>query len=411
LISGNIVVFAESKDTATALAESKDTATALAESKDAATALAESKGTATASTKNGNMVNAPFGVAPMRIFQNGRGHSLLSSSDNAPARMSRSATAMLREQDTSDAPKGMFPSALVEPVISFDATGGESDTPTKPVIFGRKYDEMPVPSMDGHVFDGWHTKREGGARIMENSRVKTRVDTIYYAHWIPQNQYRKVRGLPILMYHWFYDKSAGERSQNGNWLDVGACREQMADLHENKYRFPSWNEVEAFVDRKMALPQNSVVITDDDGDDSFFSLAIPVIKQYDIDVTAFLITSAKGRATVDAYADEHIRYRSHSHNMHRAGAGGKGAFLSIGYDNAMEDLRTSIEELGGHAEVFCYPFGHYNTTTEKILKDAGFRLALTVEYNRTYPGANKSALPRVRISEGESLASYISRVK
>jgi peptidoglycan/xylan/chitin deacetylase (PgdA/CDA1 family) len=140
-------------------------------------------------------------------------------------------------------------------------------------------------------------------------------------------------------------------------------------------------------------------------------LALPVIRQYDIDVTAFLITSAKGRETVEAYADDNVRYRSHSHDMHRGGAGGKGVFLSLSYEDAMSDLMKSVGELGGCTEVFCYPFGHHNERTEKILEDAGFRLALTVEYKRVYPGADKYALPRVRISEGESLQSCISRVR
>jgi peptidoglycan/xylan/chitin deacetylase (PgdA/CDA1 family) len=77
----------------------------------------------------------------------------------------------------------------------------------------------------------------------------------------------------------------------------------------------------------------------------------------------------------------------------------------------MADLKTSINELDGISEVFCYPFGHYNEKTAKILKEAGFHLALTTEFNRVYPGADKYALPRVRISEGESLKSYMNKVK
>lgn len=305
----------------------------------------------------------------------------------------------------------MFASPLVKPTIAFDAMGGTLDTSAKPVVFGRKYGELPIPSWDGSVFDGWYTKQEGGVRIMENGRVRTRVDTVYYAHWIPKKDYRKVRGLPILMYHWFYDKSAGEKSANGNWLSIDMFRQQMEYLHSEKFKFPSWHEVEAFADGAMTLPQKSVVITDDDGDDSFFALALPVIKQYDIDVTAFLITSAKGRATVKEYANDLVCYRSHSHDMHRGGSGGKGAFLSLDHDKAIEDLRTSVKELGGFAEVFCYPFGHRDERTDKILKEAGFNLAVTVENSRVYPGANKYALPRVRVSEGESLQGYISRLK
>ncbi|MDR1028522.1 MAG: polysaccharide deacetylase family protein [Clostridiales Family XIII bacterium] len=310
-----------------------------------------------------------------------------------------------------DARTGMVSRAPDEPSITFDAMGGVCDSTSKTVVFGRKYDEMPVPTMDGFVFGGWHTKRDRGARVLENSRVKTRSDTVYYARWIPKGDYRKVRGLPILMYHWFYDKNAGGTGANGNWLDIDMFRAHMAYLRDNQYKFPTWREVEAFVTGKMALPPKSVVITDDDGDDSFFALALPVIKQYNVDVTSFLITSAKGRSTVEGFADERVRYRSHSHNMHRGGQGGKGLFLSLGREEALKDLRTSVDELGGKAEVFCYPFGHHNEKTAKILDEAGFRLAVTTEFKRAYPGTDRYALPRVRVSAGESLESFISSVK
>ena len=72
------------------------------------------------------------------------------------------------------------------------------------------------------------------------------------------------RGLPILMYHFFYDKNVSKGSDS-NWLEISIFEEQMKYLSENNYYFPSWEEVADYVDGKISLPAKSVVITADAG--------------------------------------------------------------------------------------------------------------------------------------------------
>ena len=45
------------------------------------------------------------------------------------------------------------------------------------------------------------------------------------------------------------------------------------------------SEVEDFIDGKIQLPSKSVVLTVDDGDDSFFELAIPLLQKYNVNAT------------------------------------------------------------------------------------------------------------------------------
>ena len=45
------------------------------------------------------------------------------------------------------------------------------------------------------------------------------------------------------------------------------------------------------------------------------------------------------------------------------------------------------------------------------LKEAGFKLAVTVEDGRVKPGANKYQLPRVRVADGNSLQYFIKSVE
>lgn len=217
-------------------------------------------------------------------------------------------------------------------------------------------------------------------------------------------------GLPVLMYHFFYDASAGEKGTDNNFMEVSAFEEQMKYLADNNFYFPTWKEVEDYIDGKITLPDKSVVITIDDGAESFIKYAIPVIEKYNVKATSFVVTSWNGDWLPSSYRSSHLDFQSHSHDMHRAGANGKGRFVNLSYKEALEDV-TKSKNIIGNCTVFCYPFGHYNDTAIKTLKDAGYTLAFTTKGGRVYKGSNKYALPRVRMSKGISLSAFKSAVQ
>lgn len=213
-------------------------------------------------------------------------------------------------------------------------------------------------------------------------------------------------GLPVLMYHFFYDKNVSSGKDN-NYMEISDFENQIKYLTDNNFYFPTWQEVEDYIDGKISLPDKSVVITVDDGDDSFFELAVPIIQKYNAKATSFVITSWYGYRANNKQVN--ISYQSHSDCMHE-GANGKGVMLSWSYDKILEDVKQSSQTLGG-STVFCYPFGHYNDLDKRVLKDAGYRLAFTTEGGRVYKGSDKFALPRVRMSKGVSLSTFASMVQ
>lgn len=218
------------------------------------------------------------------------------------------------------------------------------------------------------------------------------------------------RGLPVLMYHFFYDAKKGEKGPDNNWMEVSAFEQQMKYLSDNNFYFPSWQEVEDYIDGKKTLPEKSVVVTIDDGDQTYIKYAIPIIEKYNVKATSFVVTSWNGDYLPKQYRSSHMDFQSHSHDMHRAGANGKGRFVNLSYKEALEDV-TKSKNMIGNCTVFCYPFGHYNDTAIKTLKDAGYRLAFTTKGGRVYKGSKKFELPRVRMSKGISLNSFKEAVK
>lgn len=218
------------------------------------------------------------------------------------------------------------------------------------------------------------------------------------------------RGLPVLMYHFFYDAKAGEKGPDNNWMEVSAFEQQMKYLSDNNFYFPSWQEVEDYIDGKKTLPEKSVVVTIDDGDQTYIKYAIPIIEKYNVKATSFVVTSWNGDYLPKQYRSSHMDFQSHSHDMHRAGANGKGRFVNLSYKEALEDV-TKSKNMIGNCTVFCYPFGHYNDTAIKTLKDAGYRLAFTTKGGRVYKGSKKFELPRVRMSKGISMSAFKEAVK
>ena len=236
-----------------------------------------------------------------------------------------------------------------------------------------------------------------------NVKEITRTITVKNKKIVTQTNSSSGEGLPILMYHFFYDKNVST-GKDSNWMEISKFEEQMKYLSENNFYFPSWKEVEDYIDGKITLPRKSVVITVDDGDPSFFKLAVPIIKKYNIKATSFVVASWYAWDAVK-YKSENVIIQSHSYNMHRPGNNGKGILLSYTYERILEDIKASQKDLGG-ATVFAYPFGQYNSQAKEVLKDAGIKLALTTKNGKVYKGSNKLELPRRSVNAGISFVAY-----
>lgn len=220
---------------------------------------------------------------------------------------------------------------------------------------------------------------------------------------------KNTTGIPVLMYHFFYNTSLGEKGIDNNFLEISKFEQQLNYLKDNDFFFPTFSELELFIDGKINLPSRSVILTIDDGNQTFFRLAIPVIEKLQIPVTSFVITSSCNY-DINNYKSKYVNFESHSNDMHKPGQDGKGLFVNLDYSSAYSDLQNSINILNSN-EAFCYPFGHYNNLAKTVVKDSGFKVAFTTNYGKVKVGMDKYSLPRVRILKDDTLDSFISKVK
>jgi peptidoglycan/xylan/chitin deacetylase (PgdA/CDA1 family) len=174
---------------------------------------------------------------------------------------------------------------------------------------------------------------------------------------------------------------------------------------------------------EMKLPPKSVMITFDDGQESFYKYAYPLLLKYNFKA----VLSVIGKYTEDFsktddhnIAYSHVTYNeieemigsglveigNHSYNFHsNSGSGRSGVTKMQGesYEDYEIALKKDInifnekfeKNLNYKPNIFTYPFGRYTDETEKIIKDSGFLVAFTCYEKRNVPKINDNWLYRL----------------
>ncbi|WP_341954645.1 polysaccharide deacetylase family protein [Microbacterium sp. LWH13-1.2] len=276
------------------------------------------------------------------------------------------------------------------------------------------YAGLPIPEQDGRVFAGWYASEADAAGFTVAARINGADPVVcvdqqvdLFAGWTtPEANAAAAVQVSILMYHQFTANPDGETGWlRGNYAYIGDFDAQMNHIATTGFYLPTWDELSAFIDGRLSLPARSVIITDDDADQTWFDLAVPVIDRYKLLSTSFMITAYRQDPPPSIY----VLRRSHTNDMHQAGENGKGRMVNWTADEIAADLNASADVLGVR-EVIAYPFGHYNDTAKQGVAQAGFEMARTIEPGYVEIGTDKLALPVVRIDYGMGLDSLIKRI-
>jgi hypothetical protein len=279
---------------------------------------------------------------------------------------------------------------------------------------GSLYAALPIPAQDGMAFGGWYATSEAAATFDAAARINGADEVVceeqtieLFGSWMPVEQNAAAgTEVPILMYHQFTSRPEGEDGWlRGNYAYIGDFEAQMNHIATTGFYMPTWDELDAFIDGRLYLPPRSVIITDDDADQTWFDLAVPVVAANKVLTTSFMITAYRQDPAPSIY----VQRRSHTHDMHQAGENGKGRMVNWTADEIAADLNTSGDVLGVR-EVIAYPYGHYNDTAKQGVAQAGYAMARTIEPGMVRIGTDKYALPVVRIDYGMGLDALINRI-
>ena len=190
--------------------------------------------------------------------------------------------------------------------------------------------------------------------------------------------------VPVLAYHQFAEKSTNKMVVSRESFEA-----QMALLKEKGYQVVSLEQLLAFLDFRGQLPEKAVVITIDDGWRATYDIAFPILRKYGYPATLFVYTqliSGGGKKLswdqVREMAAQGLDVECHtvSHRNLALPQGKESAdqyFTAIAREIA-ESSRTIEQKLGKRPTVMAYPYGDTNGLAITLLKQQGYRAALTV---------------------------------
>ena len=256
-----------------------------------------------------------------------------------------------------------------------------------------------------------------GSQIKEATKspeaTKSTARTVKIADSIPTN-YGHLVNIPILTYHYIgLNPNPGKDPGRDN-LSVAPdlFDDQLGYLAQNGFTTISLDTLYAGLHGGL-LPTKPVVITIDDGYIDFYVNAFPIIKKYNMKVTAFIPTQLVGTSYYmnwsqikELQASGLISFEAHS--LHHPN------LTQLSNDQAYTEIYQSKLELeaqtGVPSNFFAYPFGASNSLDWDLVKKAGFVGAVGTWFGRIETEGNIFDLPRIKIVGGTSVEEFAKKV-
>lgn len=197
-----------------------------------------------------------------------------------------------------------------------------------------------------------------------------------------------VQSVPILAYH----RIGGRASRMT--VTPEAFEAQLRFLVHGGWRVISLAELAEFLEGRLALPAQSVVLSFDDGHASAWQFAYPLLRKYGVPATFFVTTEVLGggdflrweqmrEMAASGLADFQLHSRSHANLVLRLPGETDGAYRAR-IDSEVRGPRDLLgKQLGRVPRYFAYPFGDANALVVERVVAGGQSLGLTVN-----PGGN-----------------------
>ena len=196
------------------------------------------------------------------------------------------------------------------------------------------------------------------------------------------------------MYHRF-----NESKYPSTNIQMNIFEEQVNIIKKSGYKFLNPNNFHKIYDKEKL--EKTILLSVDDGYDSFYRYAWPYLKNNQIPFLIFISTEAIGKKgymgwkeikEIEKYDFVTIGNHSHSHDY----------LVNFSYDEFKKDIEKSIkifeDNLGYNPKFFSYPFGEWDLAQKKFISknfDFGFgQHSGVIDLNK-----NKYELPRFPINE------------
>lgn len=217
----------------------------------------------------------------------------------------------------------------------------------------------------------------------------------------PTSAQEEGKRLPVVMYHHLTTQSG---YANDYTLLVEQFEQDLKYIQKQGYQTISLAELIEYQKGKGEMPEKPIMITFDDGFESFEAYALPLLKQYNMQ--AVLAVVGEFAELFTEHEDHNVAYSylswegiadlakggnveiiSHTYSMHSTEGERKGCKQTssendqeyrIALTDDLQKLQDNLAEYDvPKPRAIAFPFGHYNASTIDIVREMGFEVAFT----------------------------------
>lgn len=232
--------------------------------------------------------------------------------------------------------------------------------------------------------------------------------------------------VAVLLYH-----HVDETARSNVTITPELFHDQLKYLQDMNYHFITLEQMESFLNGGP-VPDNAVFVTFDDGYQSFYTKAFPILEELGIPAVNFAITGdlehpnsgnvpSMTREDIAAMTAKsaNVEVQCHSDSLHRKDKDGKpyllnrlkkqdGAESAEDYRKRVVDdtvsCRQKLEQLDGRKHRhYAYPFGMYDQESINLLREAGIQYGYTTVSEIALPDTDPMLIPRINAG-----APYVS---
>lgn len=240
--------------------------------------------------------------------------------------------------------------------------------------------------------------------------------------------------LPVLMYHHILKSPK-------RWGDYVISPEQFEEdlkyIKAQGYTTVSVEEILDYLEEQKPLPKKPILITFDDGYESTYAYAFPLLQEYQMKAVVSIIGKYtdfySGNVTKNvSYSHANwtqlkemvdsglIEIGNHTYDLHKSGAGERKGIQKLpeesdeAYCRLLTEDVTALNqaisrELGYISDIFAYPFGTFSEECDPLLHELGFQVILICEekVNHLTPGdyTHSEVLKLCRFNRSSGISS------
>lgn len=207
--------------------------------------------------------------------------------------------------------------------------------------------------------------------------------------------------VPILMYH-YIENPGHDKGRDKLLVPPALLEEQLKFLRDNGWTTITLDDLSSGLKDPKTLPAKPIILTFDDGYTDFYYQAFPILQKYQAKATIYVLSRGAAIApgfymsesqlielskspliTIAAHTQDHrdLKAVNETYQRHEI----------FGSKQELESL------IGKPVKHFAYPYGDFNDSAVKLVKEAGFETAASTIISTRNSESSRFTLRRVRI--------------